>query len=262
MTCLGVSVFQTRLIYFPTREYRATPADVGLRYEALTLRTADGVAIEAWYLPHPEPDGTVLFCHGNAGNMSDTLDYMIELHHLGFAVLTFDYRGFGRSAGHPSERGTYLDAEAVWRYLTDSLRLPAERIVLFGQSLGGAVAIELADRLAESGPAALVVESTFTSLADVGQRHYPLLPVRLLLAHRYESVDKVGRISCPKLFIHGRDDELIPVADARRLYDEAVEPKTFVETPGGHSSAGFVRARRHSASVVQFLREATATDVQ
>ena len=257
LTYLGVSllaaIFQKHLIYFPTDDYWGAPAGVGLDFEELTLEASDGVVIAAWFVPQPQANATVLFCHGNAGNISDRLHSIQVLHELGYNVLIFDYRGFGRSTGSPSESGTYLDADAAWRWLVETRGEPAERVVILGRSLGGAVAIELAGR---HPPAALVVESTFTSLADIGQHHYRLLPVRLLLKHRYESIDKVSKITCPKLFLHGTDDRLIPLVNGRRLYEAATAPKQFVETPGGHNTAGFTHSPTYAKRLAAFIDEA------
>lgn len=250
--CVLAAMLQSRLVYFPSRDYALTPTDVGLDFEDLTLETADGVSIAAWYVPHADPKGSVIFCHGNAGNISDRLPGVKLLHSMGVNVLAFDYRGFGRSKGKPSETGTYKDAEAAWRYLVEARGESPQRVVLFGRSLGGAVAIELASR---HRPAALVVESTFTSLVDIGRLHYPLLPVRLLLTYRYDSAARVPHITCPKLFMHGREDELIPIANGRALFDVAAEPKQFIETPGGHSEAGFTYSPEFTDRLAVFLDE-------
>ncbi len=234
--CAVIYCIQDRLIYYPSRDYRITPADVKLTYDDLTLTTADGVAIAAWYVPHPAARATVLLCHGNAENLADSCQTIKSLHLLRCNVLALDYRGYGRSAGTPSEAGTYADAEAAWRYLVETQGIPPAQIVVMGRSLGGAVAIDLAARHAPGG---LVVESTFTSLVEIGQREYPLLPVGLLCRHRYESIKKVPSITCPKLFFYGTRDELIPADNARRLFAAAAEPKEFVETPGGHNDGGF-----------------------
>ena len=263
LTYIGVSllaaIFQTHLIYFPTSDYRITPADVGLDFEELRLEASDGAVIAAWFVPYPQAKATILFCHGNAGNISDRLHSIQVLHELGYSVLIFDYRGFGRSKGSPGENGTYLDADAAWEWLIKTRGEPAERVVIFGRSLGGAVAIELAGR---HPPAALVVESTFTSLTDVGRHHYPLLPVRLLLRHPYESIDKVSTIACPKLFLHGTEDRLIPLANGRRLYEAAAPPKHFVETPGGHNNAGFTYGPAYAKRLAAFIDEAVKGSVR
>ena len=168
-------------------------------------------------------------------------------------MLAFDYRGYGNSEGSPSEEGTYADADAAWRYLTRGRGIPPERIVLFGRSLGGAVAIEMATR---HTPGALVVESTFTNLHDIGRLHYPLLPVKWLLSYRYDSLAKVGTITCPKLFAHGREDTLIPFANGRTLFDAAAEPKTLIETPGDHNNSGISYAPEYAERFRSFLLEA------
>lgn len=251
--CVLVSLLQSKLIYFPSREYHSTPADVGLSFEDLTLTTDDGLGIAAWYVPRNEAKGTVIFCHGNAGNMADRLFIMQFFHKLGYHVFIFDYRGYGRSEGQPEEEGTYLDALAAWRFVQETKNEPPSRIVIVGRSLGGAVAIDLALR---HPPAALVVEATFTSLTDVGRFHYPLLPVRWLLRYRYESIDKVSRLDCPKQFYHGRDDTLIPLENGRKLFEAAAEPKEFIETPGGHNSAGFAWSSEYTERLAMFLDEA------
>lgn len=233
--CLVLVGGQSRLIYFPTHGAGMTPADLNLRYERAALTTSDGVTIVGWYVPAESPRGTVLIFHGNAGNLSDVLLDFSQWRRLGFNVFGVDYRGFGESEGSPSERGLYLDAEAAWNYVVETRGEEPRRVVFFGRSLGGAVAIDLASR---HEPGALVVESTFTTLPEVGAVHYPLLPVRLLARHRYESVRKVPGIRCPKLFLHGRDDALIPIRLGRQLFEAAGEPKAFLETGGDHVTAG------------------------
>jgi len=237
VTCMFVNLFQSKLIYFPTRgAYRTTPADVGLPFESVNLTTKDGVEIAGWFVGREGGTGTILYCHGNAGDISDRIGALKLMHGLGFEVFLIDYRGFGMSQGNPTEQGTYLDAEAAWSHLVEVRGVVPSRIVLFGESLGGAVAVELATR---HSPAALVVQATFTSLVDVGRQHYPLLPVDWLLRFRYDSLSKIGRVVCPKLFIHSTDDELVPIVLARRLFEAAAEPKQFLETPGGHNTGGF-----------------------
>ncbi len=236
--CIGVYLGQTQLLYFPSRAYGLRPKDAQLPYEELTLPTPAGTTIAAWYiaLPQGTPNGSVIFCQGNAGNMSEQVGSAKSLCRLGYNVLLFDYEGYGGSTGEPNEAGTYRAAEAAWSYLTQTRGQRPEQIVIFGRSLGGGVAIELAHR---HTPGALVVECTFTSIVDMGAHQYPYLPVGLICKNRYESVKKVGQIRCPKLFLHGRGDELIPPEMGRRLFAAAAEPKEFIETPGGHNDAGF-----------------------
>lgn len=252
LVCVLITALQSKLIYFPMRGYPITPADVGLAFEDLRLETADGVRIAAWYVAHSDARGSVIFHHGNAGNMSDRLHSLQVLHRMRLNVLMYDYRGYGASEGSPSEEGTYLDADAVWNYLTETRGEPVERIVSFGRSLGGAVAIESARR---HPPAALVVESSFTSLEDIGRLHYRLLPVRWMLTYRYDSIRKVGDITCPKLFLHGTEDTLIPIDNGRALFDAAAEPKQFIETPGGHNDAGMTFSPAYSERVAAYFDE-------
>lgn len=244
--------FQAKLIYAPARGYDQSPADTGLAFDDLRLTTTDGVSIVAWYVPHDQARGTVLFCHGNAGNIADLLYPLKLLHDMRLGVLLLDYRGFGLSDGKPTEQGTYADAEAAWQYLTADRGEPPERIVIMGRSLGGAIAIELAGR---HTPAALVVESTFTSIVDIGRRMLPILPVRWMVRYKYESIDKVDRITCPKLFFHARNDTLIPLSNGRRLFAAAAEPKRFIETPGAHNTGGFTYSRDYIRQLEAFLNE-------
>lgn len=248
--CVLMAALQSKLLYFPTKGIDATPADVGLAFDDLTLTTSDGVAIAAWYIPHEDATGSVIFCHGNAGNLSGRLHSFTLFHRMGVNVLAFDYRGFGRSDGKPSEIGTYEDAEAAWRYLIDTRGESPDRVVLFGRSLGGAVAIELATR---HTPAALIVESTFTNIVDMGRLHFPLLPVRWIVTYRYDSIEKVPHLTCPKLFLHGRDDTLIPFDNGRKLFAAAAAPKEFVETPGNHNEAGFTYSPEFTRRLAEFI---------
>ncbi len=250
-----IGFFQSKLIYFPSRFVERTPSDVGLNYDDVMLATEDGVRISAWYVPRDDARTTVLLFHGNAGNNGDRIAELKTLHSLGFTTLIVDYRGFGKSDGHPSEQGTYLDAQAAWDHLTQSRGIPASSIVVLGESIGGAVAIDLASRVSAG---ALVVQSSFTRLADIAAIHYPLIPVRWILRHRYDSIDRVGRIKCPKLFFHSTDDSLIPIANGRALFEAAAPSKQFVETPGDHNSGGFMYSNQFAEQLRDFIDSAVA----
>jgi uncharacterized protein len=232
----GAFLFQSRLIYFPERDLAATPRLKGLSYREVDFTAADGVKLHGWFIPAAPDRGVVLFCHGNAGNISHRLESIELFHQLGLSTFIFDYRGYGRSRGRPSEAGTYRDAEAAWMRLVNEDNIPPSRIIVFGRSLGGAVAAWLAQH---QTPAALILESTFTSIPDIGAEAYPFLPVRLMSRFRYNTVDYVGRVSVPLLIVHSRDDEMIPVAHGRRLFDAAREPKEFLEIRGSHND-GFL----------------------
>ena len=246
---------QPRLLYYPnlpTRELTATPADTGLDYEAVTLQTGDGVRLSAWFVPHPAPRATLLFFHGNAGNLSHRIESIRLFHDLGLSVFIIDYRGYGQSEGSPTETGTYRDATAAWDYLVDERRIAPQEIVIFGRSLGGAIAAELASR---TRPAALIIESAFTSVPNMAARLYSWLPVRWLSRYRYDTGAKLASITAPLLIAHSADDEVIPYAQGRRLFELAREPKRFLELRGAHNGGFLVNREGYARAVDAFLRE-------
>jgi fermentation-respiration switch protein FrsA (DUF1100 family) len=236
-----IFAFQSRLVYFPqmAREIVATPRAVGLAYEDVTLATSDGETLHGWWTQLPNARGAVLIFHGNAGNISHRLEYLTMFERLGYASLIFDYRGYGKSTGTPSEEGTYRDAEAAWQYLMQVRRLGAADIVLFGESLGGGVATWLAQREA---PRAIVLGSTFTSVPDLGAEVYPWLPVRWLARIQYGNLARMRGITRPVLIAHSPQDDIIPFAHGQALLAAANEPKRFVELRGGHNES-FILAR-------------------
>jgi len=245
---------QSRLVYYPEtgREIVATPAQLGLPYEDLHLTTSDGISLHAWLVPAAQARGTVLFLHGNAGNISHRLDSLQMFHRLGYSTLIFDYRGYGNSAGKPTEEGTYLDAEAAWRYLAEQRHVPPGCIVLFGESMGGAVAAWLATR---QKPAALVISSGFTSVPDLAQHIYPFLPARWLARIHYDTRKYLRSVTAPVLIAHSPQDEIVPYEQGRALYDAANPPKRFLELAGGHND-GFIFMREPWVVVLKdFLGE-------
>lgn len=241
---------QDRLLYFPFKEIGATPAALHLPFEDVRLTTSDGATISAWWIPAKNERAVLLFCHGNAGNISHRLDSIEIFNKLDLSVLIFDYRGYGTSTGHPSEDGTYHDAEAAWRYLLEVQKKQPEKIILFGESLGGAVAAEIASRQTAGG---LIIMSSFTSIPELAGRLYPFLPVRLLSKFRYATIDKIGAISCPKLIIHSPDDEIIPFALGRALYEKAAQPKQFLQIRGGHNEGFLVSGELYVQGLRDFL---------
>lgn len=246
---------QPRLLYYPElpgRELAATPADIGLEHEPVTLQAADGVRLGAWYIPRADARGTLLFMHGNAGNISDRLDSIRLFHSLGLAVLIFDYRGYGASEGTPSEDGTYRDAEAAWQYLVGERQVAPVDIVLFGRSLGAAIAAELATR---HSPGALIMESSFTSVPDMAASIYPWLPVRLLSRYRYDARRRLEDVRCPVLIVHSRTDEIIPFEHGQQLFEQAREPKRFLQLRGGHNDGFLVSGRDYVNGLEAFLSD-------
>ncbi|MBK6632087.1 MAG: alpha/beta hydrolase [Betaproteobacteria bacterium] len=234
-------VFQSRFIYFPEigRQDRATPAQLRLPYEDVRITTTDGENLHGWFVPAAQARAAVLFFHGNAGSIVHRLDWLPMFQQLRLSVLLVDYRGFGASTGSPSEAGTHVDAEAAWRFLTETRGIPAGRIVVMGESLGGAVAARLAARV---HPAALVLHSAFTSAPDLAADLYPFLPARLLTRFDYNTLDAVMKLRCPLLVAHSPGDEIVPVAHGRRLHDAATVDKQWLELAGGHND-GFLFMR-------------------
>jgi fermentation-respiration switch protein FrsA (DUF1100 family) len=223
-------------MYFPTRGLSATPADYGLEYESVNFTTEDGLKLHGWWIPAEAERAILLFFHGNAGNIADRLDSIGIFHRLGLTVFIPDYRGYGLSEGSPSEQGTYLDALAASRYVTEERGVAPSRVVIFGRSLGAAVATMLASK---HPPQALILESAFTSVPDMAARLFPLLPARLVLGMKYDNLKRIEQIRCPLLVIHSRDDEIIPFEHGRRLFEKANDPKRFLEIRHGHND-GFV----------------------
>jgi len=244
---------QASLLYLPGvpgRQLGATPQGVGLDYEEVWLDTSDGVRVHGWFVPGDSPR-TVLYFHGNAGNISHRLHTLRQLHDLDLSVFIIDYRGYGQSEGSPSEDGLHRDAEAAWQYLTDTRGIATEDIVVLGRSLGASVAAWLA---AERSPGALVLDSAFTSVPDIGQDVYPWLPVRLLSRFRHATREHLTKTNCPLLIVHSRDDEIIPFHHGEELFSTANEPKTFLELRGGHNDAHFTSETAYIDGLRRFLR--------
>jgi len=250
--CALVYLQQGRMLYYPTSRIEGTPMDIGLAFDDVSFRTQDGVKLNAWYVPAGNERGFLLFCHGNAGNISHRLDTISIFHRLGLSVLIFDYRGYGRSEGKPDEQGTYLDAEAAWNYLVSERQVSADKIVYFGRSLGSAIAAEAALRHAG---ATLIIESGFTSVPAYGQRLFPFLPVRLLARYKYATIDKVAKISIPKLFIHSPHDEVIPFDHGKALFEKAAVPKEFLQIKGSHNEGFLLSGELYVDGIDRFLTE-------
>lgn len=251
---VGLALFmffrQSKYLYFPSRELGVTPATTRLPYEDMTVKTADGETVHGWFVPAPASRGTVLFCHGNAGNIGSRLDGIWRFHDLGLDVCIFDYRGYGRSTGKPSEEGTYRDVDAVWTWLMAAKKIPPGRVVVFGESLGGAVAAWVAE---QKGPGAVILESTFTSVPDMAARLYPFLPARWLCRIHYPTLERMARIRCPVLVAHSPDDELIPFSHGRKLFEAAREPKVFLALKGSHNMGREETGRAYDEALDAFI---------
>ena len=232
--------FEESLVFFPARYDEGEWQPAGLAFEDAWFQSADGTRLHGWYVAHEQPRAVVLFCHGNAGNVSHRAATLEILHDtVGVSVLAFDYRGYGRSEGKPSEAGILADARAARQWLARRAGVDPGQIVVMGRSLGGAVAVDLAARPTAAEPVpqdwkgarALVVESSFSSIPDVAAYHYPWLPVRWLMRTRLDSAAKIGAYHGPLLQSHGTADTIVPYRFGRRLFEAANEPKQWLTFP-------------------------------
>ncbi len=247
---------QRSLIYFPARD-TPTPADYGLpEAEVVRVTTDDGLELVAWYVPGPDVGAsgwTVVVFNGNAGHRGHRAGLAMRLAGQGHAALLVDYRGYGGNPGSPTEDGLLRDARAVWAMLASRPDVDLSRVAYFGESLGAAVAVQLA---VEHPPAALILRSPFSSLANIGRTHYPWLPVRWLLRDQFSSIDHIARMDVPLLVIAGDADRIIPLSDTRRLFDAARSPKRLVVIEGAdHNDAALVWGPQVMHAVADLLRE-------
>jgi hypothetical protein len=256
LLAVALYYYQPRMLYqpdIPSRVLEASPAAVGLAYESLQLLTTDGVRLHGWFVPAADDRparGAVLFLHGNAGNISHRLERLALLHRLGLATLILDYRGYGRSDGRPTEAGTYEDADTAWRHLVETRGYAPQRLLIFGHSLGAAVAAELARR---RPAAALVVEAAFRSLPAIAAEHYGWLPVRWLARYRYPVEQNLAEVRCPVLVAHSRADAIIPYAHGQALYAAVQGPRGFLELDGDHDRGFVVTGARYERELADFL---------
>jgi len=255
---LMLYLLQERLVFLPNmpgREIDTTPASIGLEYEEAWITTEDGERLHGWFIPadHAAVRGTLLFFHGNAGNISHRLESVLIFNRLGLSVLIVDYRGYGQSSGKPGEEGTYRDALASWNYLVQEREVSAQSIVIFGRSLGGAVGAWLASQ-PEVKPAGVIIESSFSSGVDMGKRLYPVLPVRLITRLDYPVRDYITHINAPVLVAHSREDEIIPFSMGQALFNAAREPKTFLEMEGDHNAGFWISREQYVPALDEFFR--------
>ncbi len=245
-------MFQSDLIYFPQREITFLPGAMGLSYEDVYFKTTDGVKLHGWFVPAERARGVVLFCHGNAGNISHRLETIQIFNRLGLDTFIFDYRGYGNSEGRISEEGTYLDVEAAWQYLVSDQKISADRIIIWGRSLGGSIAAWIGQKHTAK---LLILESVFTSVPDMGAEIYPFFPVRLLARFKYKTIDYLKQVNSPVLIIHSPEDEIIPFVHGRRLFEAANEPKKFLEISGSHNEGFVLSGKRYENGLDSFITE-------
>jgi fermentation-respiration switch protein FrsA (DUF1100 family) len=260
---LGYLRFNERAyVFLPGDRAVARPApEFALNEERLTVASTDGVTVTAWAIPSRPPGEDrpwLLICHGNFGNIGygQRPEFYALMRDVGLNLLAFDYRGYGESSGSPDESGFYEDARATYDYLQRVRAVPPSRIVIFGHSLGSAVAIELATRVSAAG---LIVDGAFTSVVDRAQELYPLFPIRLIASQRFPSIDRIRAVTIPKLFLHSPEDEVVPYAHGQRLFAAASAPKRFVDVKGGHEFAYRADREVYYGAIGDFVRSVTST---
>jgi uncharacterized protein len=237
---------QSNLVYMPSQALTETPATIGLKFEDIQITTKDNVNLDAWFVPAKDNDqigkGVILFCHGNGGNIGNRVSYLPIFRDLGLSTFLFDYRGYGKSEGKPTEAGTYADVEAAWQYLTQERKISPKKIIIYGESLGGAIGAYIAQLTSQdlkNNAGGLVLASTFTSISDRASELYPFLPIRLLSRFSYNSIERLPSIKIPVLIIHSTEDEIIPFTHGDRNFQAANQPKKLIKLRGDHNG-GFL----------------------
>jgi len=236
-------------IFYPQRFLAATPQNLDLPFEDVTITTQDHVKLHGWLIKAPFAKSTLIFFHGNAGNIGNRLEKIDQFHRIGLNVLIIDYRGYGNSGGRPTEQGIYRDATATYDYLMQRDDMQGQNMISYGASLGGAVAIDLAIKRAVS---CIIVDSTFSSAIDMAKKIYPFIPSFLIKA-KMNSIDKIKDISAPILFIHSIEDQIVPFVLGKKLYDATPGPKEFIEITGGHNDRHFHDEEKIKNGIRKFL---------
>jgi len=249
---LGVYLYfnQGRMIFMPMKELAITFSETGLEGEDIYIQVVPEEKINAWYFTGKPGEKTILFCHGNAGNISHRLETVQFLKDLEVNILLFDYRGYGLSDGHPTEEGAYADTRAAFNWLVSEKKIEPSDIIIFGRSLGGAVAIELASKISCGG---IIVESSFTSVSELGAKMFPLFPVKYLLRYDFDSIGRIKHLKCPILVTHSPEDEMIPYEMGQRLYENAPEPKYFIDLHGSHNDREYLGDKTYIEAMTNFI---------
>lgn len=255
-----IRIFENKFIFFPIKYPQGywQPEAQGLQIENCFIQTPDGVRLHGWFVTNDSAIATLIWCHGNAGNISGRLDNLAKLANLPVNVFIFDYRGYGKSEGSPYEAGIYLDAEAAYDYIAARPKVDPTRIVIFGRSLGGAVAVNLA---ANRPCAGLILESTFTSAADMAKSSFGFLPVHLVIKTKLNSIEKIRSVQVPLLVLHGTDDRTVPFELGQRLFEAANEPKEFYSIQGAdHNDTYVVGGKPYFEKLTEFIRRIVQTN--
>ena len=248
-------LFENKIIFHPSRypEGFWEPVSVGVPAQDIYFDSEDGVKLHGWFIPAPNAVATLLWFHGNAGNLSHRLDNIQRLAPLNLNIFIFDYRGYGRSEGEPNEQGIYKDSKAAYKTVLGLNTVSVDTLFLFGRSLGGICAVETAlDHLARG----LILESVFTSASDMSRQVFPLIPLGWAIRSKLDAIGKIPHLTLPKLFLHGTRDEVVPYDLGRKLFDSAVEPKTFYPIEGaGHNDTYILGGRDYFNALSGFITE-------
>jgi uncharacterized protein len=258
-TLFGGCRIEDRFIFHPDHVTDRDPSHIGLTFENVFFKTQDGIRLHGWFIPHDEAHGTLVWFHGNAGNISDRVLNIKMLHdRINTNIFIFDYRGYGRSEGTISEKGTYLDGEAAIEYLLERNDAVRSRLILFGRSLGAAVAAEMATRFT---PVGLILESPFVSIREMARAIFPSLPVGWLLRTRYDTMEKVRLVKTPILVLHGDRDATVPFSHGERVFEVASQPKSFHRIVGAsHNDTFIVGGEEYYGALREFIKSAIAAN--
>ena len=256
-TVFGGCRIEDKFIFHPDRVSARDPSHVGLAFENILFTAQDGIRLHGWFIPHPEARATLVWFHGNAGNISDRLLNIRLLHdRIKINIFIFDYRGYGQSEGSASEKGTYLDGEAAIKYLLGRDDAAARGLILFGRSLGAAVAAEMAIRFTSLG---LILESPFVSIREMAQAIFPSLPIAWLLRTRYDTLEKIRRVKTPIMVLHGDHDATVPFAQGKKVFEAAPQPKRFYRIVGAsHNDTFVVGGEEYYGALREFIESALA----
>jgi len=247
---LYIKYIESKSIFFPEKSIDSTPAAAGLKFEQVEILSSDNLKLGGWFITHPQSTKTILFFHGNAGNISNRLDKIALIHKIKANIFIINYRGYGNSQGKPSEKGIYLDGQAAYDYLVNQRSIKPQSIILYGESLGGTVAVDLASKQEVGG---LILEGTFSSGKDIGHRLYPFLP-KFILPNLFDSLTKISNISAPKLFMHSKEDAVVAFDLGKKLYDASPEPKKFITLKGAHNSMFIDSQSQYLKALSDFIK--------
>jgi len=254
-----IVIGEDKIVYHPSK-YPAgfwQPESYGLQVEDVYFTAPDGVKLHAWFVPAKDPLATLLWYHGNAGNLTHRLENILALRPLRLNIFIFDYRGYGRSEGKPGQKGIFQDSQAAYDYLTLNRKIAPDNLFLFGRSLGGACAIEIA---AKNKAAGLIVESAFTSVKDMANKMFPFFPFKFLLRNKYDALGAIASVDMPKLFLHGAEDELVPYSMGQKLFAAARAPKEFYAIKGaGHNDTYAVGGKEYFDTLGRFIQKYAQT---